>query len=223
MKILIIEDNISLVNTLKDVLENNNYEVSYFTDLDNIENYLILNSYDLIILDLMLGNYSGIEFLKYVREDINTPIIILTAKNTKEDIIRGFKVGADDYITKPFDMDILLARIRARINSNKGDFTVVYKDTEFDFEKFIISKSNKNEVKSLPLTSSEAYILKFLYRNKGIFMSKEKILDNIKNDFEASDRVIVSHIYNIRKKLIERKGDDPIENKWKVGYRWKEN
>ncbi len=223
MKILIIEDNINLVNTLKDVLENNNYEVSYFTDLDNIENYLILNSYDLIILDLMLGNYSGIEFLKYVREDINTPIIILTAKNTKEDIIRGFKVGADDYITKPFDMDILLARIRARINSNKGDFTVVYKDTEFDFEKFIISKSNKNEVKSLPLTSSEVYILKFLYRNKGIFMSKEKILDNIKNDFEASDRVIVSHIYNIRQKLIEIKGDDPIENKWKVGYRWKEN
>ena len=159
MKILIIEDNISLVNTLKDVLENNNYEVSYFTDLDNIENYLILNSYDLIILDLMLGNYSGIEFLKYVREDINTPIIILTAKNTKEDIIRGFKVGADDYITKPFDMDILLARIRARINSNKGDFTVVYKDTEFDFEKFIISKYNKNEVKSLPLTSSEALSL----------------------------------------------------------------
>lgn len=54
-------------------------------------------------------------------------------------------------------------------------------------------------------------------------MSKEKILDNIKNDFEASDRVIVSHIYNIRQKLIEIKGDDPIENKWKVGYRWKEN
>lgn len=115
MKILIIEDNISLVSTLKDVLESNSYEVDYIISLEEIYDYALLNSYDLILLDLMLGEYNGFDFLKNVRADIKTPIIILTAKNAKEDIIKGFGLGADDYITKPFDMDILLARIKVRI------------------------------------------------------------------------------------------------------------
>lgn len=166
MKILIIEDNISLVSTLKDVLESNNYEVDYLLSLEEIDDYAILNSYDLILLDLMLGKYNGLDFLKTIRDDINTPII-LTAKNTKDDIMRGFGLGADDYITKPFDMDILLARIKARIGRlNQG---IYYKNTKFDFDRFLISKDCEN----VQMTSTEAYILKFLYDNKGIFLTKE--------------------------------------------------
>ena len=217
MKILIIEDNISLVATLKDVLTSNNYQVDCLLSLEDIDDYIILNSYDLIILDLMLGKYNGFDFLKTVRDDIKTPIIILTAKNTKEDIMKGFRLGADDYITKPFDMDILLARIKARIG--RLDQGVYYKNTKFDFDRFIISRKSD----SVQITSTEACILKFLYENKGIFLTKEKILVNALCSFDASERVVVSHIYNIRKKLLELDADDPIENKWKVGYRWKED
>lgn len=170
MKILIIEDNISLVSTLKDVLESNSYEVDYIISLEEIYDYALLNSYDLILLDLMLGEYNGFDFLKIIRDDIKTPIIILTAKNTKEDIIRGFGLGADDYITKPFDMDILLARIKVRIGRlNQG---IYYKKTKFDFDRFLISK----ESDSVQITSTEACILKFLYDNKGIFLTKKNIV-----------------------------------------------
>lgn len=217
MKILIIEDNKSLVSTLKDVLESSGYEVDYFTALEQIDDYIILNSYELIILDLMLGKYSGYDFLKNIRADIETPIIILTAKNTKEDIMKGFGLGADDYITKPFDIDILLARVKARIG--RLDQEIYYKNTKFDFDRFIISRKSD----SVQITSTEACILKFLYENKGIFLTKEKILVNTLCSFDASERVVVSHIYNIRKKLLELNADDPIENKWKVGYRWKED
>ena len=217
MKILIIEDNISLVATLKDVLTSNNYQVDCLLSLEDIDDYIILNSYDLIILDLMLGKYNGFDFLKTVRDDIKTPIIILTAKNTKEDIMKGFGLDADDYITKPFDMDILLARIKARIG--RLDQGVYYKNTKFDFDRFLISK----DTDSVQITSTEACILKFLYENKGIFLNKDKILSNTLSSFDTSERVVVSHIYNIRQKLLEINADDPIENKWKVGYRWKED
>ncbi|WP_306484668.1 response regulator transcription factor [Anaerococcus sp.] len=217
MKILIIEDNVSLVDTLKDVLTSNNYKIDCLLSLEDIDDYIILNSYDLIILDLMLGKYNGFDFLKTVRDDIKTPIIILTAKNTKEDIMKGFGLGADDYITKPFDMDILLARIKARIG--RLDQGVYYKNTKFDFDRFLISKETDN----VQMTSTEACILKFLYENKGIFLNKGKILSNALSSFDTSERVVVSHIYNIRQKLLEINADDPIENKWKVGYRWKED
>ncbi len=217
MKILIIEDNISLVATLKDVLTSNNYQIDCLLSLEDIDDYIILNSYDLIILDLMLGKYNGFDFLKTVRDYIKTPIIILTAKNTKEDIMKGFGLGADDYITKPFDMDILLARIKARIG--RLDQGVYYKNTKFDFDRFLISK----DTDSVQITSTEACILKFLYENKGIFLNKDKILSNTLSSFDTSERVVVSHIYNIRQKLLEINADDPIENKWKVGYRWKED
>ena len=217
MKILIIEDNINLVATLKDVLTSNNYQIDCLLSLEDIDDYIILNSYDLIILDLMLGKYNGFDFLKTVRDDIKTPIIILTAKNTKEDTMKGFGLGADDYITKPFDMDILLARIKARIG--RLDQGVYYKNTKFDFDRFLISK----DTDSVQITSTEACILKFLYENKGIFLNKDKILSNTLSSFDTSERVVVSHIYNIRQKLLEINADDPIENKWKVGYRWKED
>lgn len=217
MKILIIEDNISLVATLKDVLTSNNYQVDCLSSLEDIDDYIILNSYDLIILDLMLGKYNGFDFLKTVRDDIKTPIVILTAKNTKEDIMKGFGLGADDYITKPFDMDILLARIKARIG--RLDQGVYYKSTKYDFDRFLISNGDDR----VQITSTEACILKFLYENRGVFLTKDKILSNALSSFDTSERVVVSHIYNIRQKLLEINANDPIENKWKVGYRWKED
>lgn len=196
MKILIIEDDISLVDTLKDVLESESYLVDYYINLEEIDDYIILNSYDLVILDLMLGKYNGLDFLNLVRKEIQTPIIILTAKNTKDDIIKGFGLGVDDYITKSFDMDILLARIKARIGGEEK--IIRYKKTYFDFDRLLVKK----EKETIELTSKEVRILAYLYKNKGIFISKDKILMNINKDLGVSARVVVSHIYNIRQKLL---------------------
>ena len=217
MDICIIEDNFALVESLKDLLENEGYGVDYFQDLGEIDDYLILNKYDLIILDLMLGNFDGLDFLKIIRNEIKRPIIILTAKNGKEDELRGLSLGADDYIKKPFDPDILLARIKSKLRINENS-EISYRQTTFDFETGLVKK---NESK-IYLTSQEKKILKILFINKGRVLSKESLISMVSDNFDsASERTIVTHIYNIRKKILEIGADDPVENVWKEGYKWK--
>ncbi len=218
MRILLIEDNRSLVESLKDLLESQGYEVDYHYDIDDIEDYMILNKYNLIILDLMLGKRDGLDFLKIIRNDINRPILILTAKSSKHDQIKGLNLGADDYITKPFDADILIARINTQLR-NQNKEKVVFKETEFDLNIGTISK--KGEISRL--TNFELEVLKLLYTNINKILSKAQMISMLPTQSEeVTERTIVSHIYNIRKKILEINADDPIENKWGVGYRWKE-
>lgn len=218
MRILIIEDNKSLVETLKDLLESQGYEVDYYYDIDDIEDYMILNKYNLIILDLMLGKRDGLEFLKTVRNEIHRPILILTAKSSKDDQIKGLNLGADDYITKPFDADILVARINAQLR-NQNKEKVIFKETEFDLNIGTIIKNGEIS----RLTNFELEVLKLLYTNKNKILSKAQMISMLPTQSdEVTERTIVSHIYNIRKKILEINADDPIENKWGVGYRWKE-
>lgn len=217
MKILIIEDDKALVATLKEFLEQEGYVVDYFYNLDDIEDYIILNKYNLIILDVMLGERNGFEFLQIIRGEIDRPIILLTAKDTKEDILKGFDLGADDYVTKPFDTDLLLARIKSRLRSEKNE-EVSYLDTFFNLSTGVIKKDGN----SISLTNAELEILKLLHGNKGQIFSKEKIVNRVSSKYDATNRVVVCHIYNIRKKLAEIDGDDPLENRWGVGYLWKE-
>ena len=217
MDICIIEDNIALVESLKDLLENEGYGVDYYLDLGEIDDYLILNKYSLIILDLMLGDFDGLDFLKTIRSEIKRPIIILTAKDGKEDELRGLELGADDYIKKPFDPDILLARIKSKLRLNKN-VEESYKETNFDLKTGLIKKDDLQ----ISLTSQEKKILNILYINKGRVLSKESLLSMVSNNFDSSsERTIVTHIYNIRKKILEIGADDPIENVWKEGYKWK--
>ncbi|MCI5997344.1 MAG: response regulator transcription factor [Peptoniphilaceae bacterium] len=218
MKILIIEDDENLLDSLVDLFTKNNFKVESFTNLDEIDDYAVLNKFDLIILDLMLGDYNGFEFLRCIRKDILAPIIILTAKDSKSDILTGFKLGADDYITKPFDNDILIARIKCHLKIGDDDI-VYYKDTKFNMNTGVISFKNTK----IHLTYSELEILRFMLNKKGSFISKSQFMDSsyLINE-NSSERTVISHIYNIRKKIQDIKGDDPIENKWGVGYRWKE-
>ena len=217
MDICIIEDNLALVESLKDLSENEGYGVDYFLDLGEIDDYLVLNKYDLIILDLMLGEFDGLDFLKMIRREIKRPIVILTAKNNKEDELKGLELGADDYIKKPFDTDILLARIKVKLRPFENR-KIIYKKTSFDFETGLVSKNESQ----IYLTSQEKKILNILYLNKGRVLSKENLLSMVSDNFDlVSERTIVTHIYNIRKKMLEIGADDPVENIWKEGYRWK--
>lgn len=209
MNICIIENNLTLVESLKDLLESEGYEVDYFLDLREIDDYLILNKYDLIILDLMLGDFDGLDFLKTIRNEIKRPIVILTAKNGKEDELRGLRLGADAYIKKPFDPDILLARIKSKLRLNEN-IEISYKDTTFDFETGFVKK---NESKAY-FTNQEKKILNILYINKGRVLSKESLLSMVSEKFDSiSEKTIVTHIYNIRKKILEIGAADPIEKR----------
>ena len=217
MDICIIEDNLALVESLKDLLENEGYGIDYFLDLGEIDDYLVLNKYDLIILDLMLGEFDGLDFLKMIRREIKRPIVILTAKNNKEDELKGLELGADDYIKKPFDTDILLARIKVKLRPFENR-KIIYKKTSIDFETGLVSKNESQ----IYLTSQEKKILNILYLNKGRVLSKENLLSMVSDNFDlVSERTIVTHIYNIRKKILEIGADDPVENIWKEGYMWK--
>lgn len=217
MKILIIEDDKILVDSLKDLLEVEGFSVDYFYNLEEIEDYIILNKYNLIILDLMLGDRNGLDFLKLIRDEIDRPILILTAKTSKEDQLKGLGFGADDYITKPFDADILIARIKSHLRNQKAD-KIIYEKTEYDLNLGRIFKDNKVNT----FTNFELEIIKLLYVNRNNILSKSQMISMLPTQStEVTERTIVSHIYNIRKKILEINGDDPIENKWGVGYRWK--
>lgn len=217
MKILVIEDDRNLVESLEDLLETEGYEVDSYYSIDDITDYIVLNKYDLIILDIMLGRCSGLDFLKMIRKEINRPIILLTAKDAKNDILEGFECGADDYITKPFDSDLLLARIKSRLRGQEQE-KVRFEKTTFDLSTGVLKQGNK----SINLTNTETEILKLLFHHRGQVLSKEKLINRISPGSLVTTKAVVSHIYNIRKKIMEIDGDDPIENKWGIGYLWKE-
>lgn len=219
MKILIIDDNESLATMLCDLLENEGFLSSYYTSLDDIEDYLSLNKYDLILLDIMLDNDDGISFLKSIRNDIFRPVIFLTAKNAKGDVLLGLSSGGDDYITKPFDNDILIEKIKSHIrrdNHNKENILEI-NGIKFDL------RTNKVFVSGqyVHLTASEFEILLLLAKNPNKVFTKEELLFYMHEEIDATtEKIVVQHIYKIRKKFSVI-NLEVIESIWGIGYKWK--
>ena len=176
MKLLLVEDNIQLSKALSALLKRNSYLVD--TALDGEEALLCTKDYqyDVIILDIMLPKIDGLEVLRRLRRDKNqTPIILLTARTTVEDKVKGLDLGADDYLPKPFSTDELLARIRA-LNRRKSKTideskTITYGDLSIDESNFSIKCGNK----STTLSKKEMTILMLLVKNDGKIVSLEKI------------------------------------------------
>lgn len=222
MKILIIEDDYEILKLAKLYLEKEGYEIlSSYNANDGIKKFYEENP-DLVILDIMLPDFSGIKVLEELKKEKDVPIIIITAKGEEDDKIIGFKKGADDYITKPFSFKELVLRVKA-VLKRYGDIDFIkYKDLEIYPTKFKIYK-NKLEIK---LSSLEFKIFITLYKNKGKVVSRDNILDSIYGFYgePVIDRSIDVHITNLRKKL----NDDPknpkyIETIRGVGYRLLEN
>ena len=228
--ILIVEDEED-ISKLIAVTLNKSYNVKQFFNgndfIDFLDNYS-KDDISLIIFDIMLPDYSGIDLCKVVRKYSNykdTPIIILTAKQSEKDKLIGFDAGADDYITKPFFPSELLARVKAiikRTKSNKsGDESQNIVDINgeifIDRDKLIVYDKNKNEFK---LTKAEFKILELLASNRGYPYSRDKIINLVfGTDYYVIDRTIDVHITHIRNKIIYLK--DFIENVRGVGYKFK--
>ena len=211
-KILIIEDEESLRNTLKLNLELEHYSVETCSNGKDAIEFIKSVKLDLILLDIMMPTISGIDVYKEIRsKGINTPIIFLTAKNNVQDKIEGLKLGADDYITKPFDLEEVLLRINLALKRNivKSGLLDVFKfgDCEINFLTFqIIAIDGKQET----LSKREMAFLKMLVDNINNVVSRDEILDKLwTKDESPSSRTIDNYILNFRK-LFEINPKEPV-------------
>ena len=215
-KILVIEDEKNIQNIIKEFLESAKYEVNTADDgLEGI-NLIQNNNYDLVLLDIMMPKIDGFVVCEMIRKNSNVPIIILTALTDEESQLKGFDKLADDYITKPFSMPVVLKHIEAILrrteNINKKVDVLKYKNISLNIENYDVFVDNKK----VALTYREFEILKLLLENQGKVFTRDNILNSIWNyDYFGDDKIVNTHIKNIRKKL----GYDYIETVRGVGYR----
>jgi len=216
-KILIIEDEESILIPLEDNLKLEGYEVLCARDGLEGLSMAVEHSFDLIVLDIMLPRMDGFEVCKRLRQGrVMTPILMLTAKSQEIDKVLGLELGADDYVTKPFSPRELLARIKAILRRGSAldrsvDF-YRFDDIELDFIKYEARKKGR----PVPLTALEFALLRFLVQNKGRVVHRNEVLDGVwGKDVYVDARTVDKHISLLRKKF----EDDPQEPKYILGVR----
>lgn len=210
MKILLIEDNEMIIKALKYLLESHEYYVDVATSIKEAKEK-ITNTYDLIILDVMLPDGNGLDFFK---EYVRTPALVLSAKDEEKDVVKAIDLGVQDYIIKPFRSMELLSRINNIIKRNKKNTIKEFENIKFDMDAYKIYVDNLEVV----LTGLELKILFFLLENSGCLVTREMIIDKI---WDASgkfvnDNTLSVYIKRIREKL---KNDDLIKTIKGIGYR----
>lgn len=213
-KILIIEDDTSIHNLIKELLTKNNYQV--ISAYSGTEAIYILEKHqiDLILLDLMLPGLTGEEIIKKVKE---IPIIVMSAKINPEDKINCLLNGANDYLTKPFNNEELLARIKVQLRINKKENKeLIYKDIKLlNDNRTLLYKNIK-----INLTKTEYAILKQLLLTPNQVLSKNNLLELISNDTPDCDESSLKvHISNIKKKIRKYTDTEYIESIWGIGYK----
>lgn len=218
-RILVIEDEASIQNILRIFLEDAGYQVTLADDgMDGIAAFH-KDSFDLVLLDIMMPRLDGYSVCEMIRNESSTPIILLTALDDEDNQMKGFNLLADDYITKPFSMPLVLKRMEAvlrRARSGEKSSVLVYQNVQLDTENYKVFV----EGKEITLTAREFDILRLLMENQGRVFTREQLLDIIWNyDYLGDDKIINTHIKNIRKKL----GVDCIETIRGVGYRIDKN
>ncbi len=223
IKILVIEDDKEISNMLLEFLSQNNYDViCALNGLDGIK-YVLNQQYnfDLILLDLMLPYKSGDELLREIRNISNIPIIIISAKSLTQTKIELLRLGADDYITKPFDLNELLARIEA--NLKRYNKNIIEEKITLTYGDIILNKTTKEVFANnilINFTAKEYNLLELMIANPKKVFSKQNLYESVWNDIYAyDDNTINTHISNIRRKLKEVLGVDYIQTVWGMGYK----
>lgn len=212
--ILIVEDEESISNLIKISLTQAGYNCYTAYDGEIALEKIRKNKYDLILLDIMLPKIDGFEIMNYIKE-LKIPVIFITAVSNIDNKVKGLKLGADDYITKPFDIQELLARVEVVLRrNNKTSNKIVYKNIEIDVTSHIVKKDKK----IVDLTKKEFDLLLLFLRNKNVALYREVIYERIWGDeFFGDTRTVDLHIQRIRKKL---NLDSEIKTVYKIGYRF---
>lgn len=228
MNILLVEDDKNICEMVYDFLTSENYTVDTAADGQRAIDLFKNNAFDIVLLDLMLPKSSGFEVLKYIRNVSVVPVIIVTAKDSDTDKMMGLNLGADDYITKPFSLVELLARIKANIRratvysntDNTPDKVIQYKDLTINISKHIVSKKGID----LNLTYTEFEIVRLLAANQGRAFSKEQLYHSIwKEPYYGNENVLNTHINRLRNKLSDDTDkNNYIKTLWGIGYKMEE-
>ncbi len=228
MKILVVDDEELLVKGIKFNLENDGYEVSVCYDGETAVELARTGSFDLILLDLMMPKLDGLSACMMIREFSSVPIIMLTAKSEDTDKLIGFEYGADDYITKPFNILELKARVRALLRRTAPQTTAVSSASQIVRGTVTIDTERRSaEVsgRSIELTVKEFDLVELLMRSPGKVYSRENLLDLIWGyDYQGDIRTVDVHIRRLREKLeVNPAKPECIITKWGVGYYFKED
>ena len=221
-KILLIEDDADIREMLIDYLSGDGYEITAYADGVSVGIFTDITDYSLALVDLMLPQSNGFELIKKIREISTIPIIIITAKNSDHDKSRGLSLGADDYVTKPFSIVELSARIKANIRrvamydvQTPTENIIQLKDLQIDLSAHIVKRGTD----FIDLTRTEFDILVYLLKNRNRALSKESIYQKIwKEPYYGNENVLNTHMNRLRNKL--KNGDgEYIKTLWGIGYK----
>jgi len=201
MRLLLVEDDLLLGNGVQIVLQQAGYAVDWFTDGESVNHVLNIETFDGVILDLNLPRKSGLEILQQLRASGQTlPVLILTAKDTLQDKIQGLDVGADDYMIKPFELDELLARLRALLRRSKGRATTYLEYKQLRLDPVSLSVTLNDDL--IPISNKEFAILQTLLENIGHIISRNSLEESIYAwDSMVESNAIEVHIHHLRRKL----------------------
>lgn len=218
-KIIIVEDAERIRLELTEVFERYGYEVKVPDNFDNVLDFVKRENADLIILDINLPIFDGYYLCREIRKSSDVPIIIVTSRDSDMDELMSINLGADDFITKPYNIEILLARANSLIRrSSKQSSTkdkLNYNDLEINLYNSSMTYKNNN----IELTKNELKILIFLVRNKGVIVSREELMEHLWNDdFFVDNSTLSVNVTRLRKKLAEIGLDDAIETRRGQGY-----
>ena len=227
-KILIIDDDARLVKNVETYLADFDYHIEgALNGMEGLEKVKTFQP-DLIILDLMMPKMDGLEVCREIRKENQIPIIMLTARGEESDVVAGLEVGADDYLTKPFSLRVLAARVKANLRRTTvsstapapQETTILRGDLTIDPSKREVYK-NKEKI---TLTNTEFNLLWLLASQPGIVFSRDKLLDELRNrELELFDRSIDAHISNVRKKIEDSpKSPRYIVTVWGTGYKFQD-
>jgi len=218
MKILVTEDELQVLKMVARRLSEEGYVVDTAEDgkvsLDLINTY----KYDCIVLDIMLPSIDGLSIIQSVRaKKINTPILLLTAKSSVSDRVKGLEIGADDYLIKPFSLDELVARVKTLLR--RETLKIINELSISDLNLNLSTREVRRAGKVIELTSKEYALLEYLLRNKDRLLTKAQIAENIWNyDFEYDSNIVEVYINYLRRKVDKNFKEKLIHNVWGSGY-----
>jgi two-component system, OmpR family, lantibiotic biosynthesis response regulator NisR/SpaR len=220
-KILSIDDDEKILRLIENTLKANNFDVETRKNIEEI-NICDFTGFDLILLDVMMP-ISGLEICRSIRSQITTPILFLTAKDFEEDLVKGIQAGADDYITKPFSIKELIARIHMHLRREERSHDSSKEELNADITFYRDRQEVYYQSKRISLTKREFDLLYLLAKNVNRIFTIEELYNYLYPvSYDAQLRSITEYIYQIRQKFKIHQ-IDPIKTVWGGGYKWKKN
>ena len=221
--VLIIDDDPTVQRLLEKVMTSNQLIPSVVGSGEAALDQVRAHTFDLILLDINMGGIDGFHFLEAIRQrNISTPVIIVSGRNEDYDTLYGLELGADDYITKPFNPVVLGAKVKAMIRRNKQSSSLsssVAKAGPFPFDKTTLKL--RKDGKEIPLSSKETMMISFFLEHIGQVFSKEQLYQQIWGDWEVDDNTIMVHINHLRNKIEDNpKTPQYIVTVWGLGYKF---